>query len=181
MSDHNVIPISRGDVFSEEAYAQGKMLDHSSWLEGDRILPRDITASDIDTVLLGKQLSFLPVVFDNNGKAILCELSRGNKEWAWLNRGQIWLYESLIRDRPHCAVLCKHNAPCSGPERRKINTRTDITSFQIMVHDHGGFVVTKVIEGNEAWQDFVFAWYLDAIRVRRRIIGFSVGLIERGE
>src|SRR5262245_15408693 len=100
--------VARGAIYNEARYQLAKMFDHSCWLKGNRILPRSITPSDVDAVL-GHQLSFIPIVFDNNKRMIICELSRSINEWRWLNAGQKWMYESLIYQHPHAAVLCKHD------------------------------------------------------------------------
>lgn len=131
-----------GSVIWEEAYALGKVLEHGGW---NGALVRGITPSDVD------------FCFDNAGMIIFGELSATCREWSQLQRGQRDFYTNCIRDRLNCscAVLCHHNVrPEAG---RKINTRTDIKSFQIMMWEAGP-VFSQVIEGNGKWQAFVFDW-----------------------
>lgn len=148
-----------GAIIWEEAYAQAKMLDHSGW---SGILDRRITPSDVD------------FAFDNRnagGAIIYGELSSSCREWAQLQSGQREFYENCIRDRHHCAVLCKHSV---RPEHgRKINTFTDIESFQVMVWDHGP-VYSHAIVGNQHWQSFVVQWVNRSdgpMRARQRVLG----------
>jgi hypothetical protein len=158
-----------GSIFSPEAYARGKMLDHSSWQHprlGDKPLPRGITASDID-MAVGAGISAVDISFDNRGKMIIGEISSIAREWRELKPGQRWTYESLVSGSAHCAVLCHHSVPLE--EGRKIDTRYDIDSFQIMISDHG-FLTLPVMSGNNKWQRFVFAWYRDPVLARRWII-----------
>ena len=134
----------RGRIFAEEAYALGKMLDHSGWQN----LPRKITPSDFD------------MIFDNDGAILFCELSSSSSEWKKLSAGQRWAYQSAIRYRvrwfPCLAVLCRHNL---NPETgRKIDTMNDVIAFQVMLHDFD-FRVSRLIKGNEHWQKFVTAWF----------------------
>lgn len=151
-----------GAIYSERAYALGKMLDHSSWYG---TLTRKITPSDVD------------MLFDNAGKIMLCELSSAVSSWSEVQIGQRWLYQSFIKDQPHCAVLCRHNVdPSSG---RQINTRFDIQSFQVMVWEHEQ-VLSRVYDGNHYWQRVVELWvnHQDGpAKIRRSVLGYSVGLV----
>ena len=141
----------------EEAYALGKMLDHTAWQRGDRILPRGITGSDVDFVL------------DNAGYEILGELSRTGAEWKQTSFGQRGVYEGLIRwGAPHVAVFCRHNVALD--DRRAISPKLDVVSFQPMLCDYN-IVVGRVYEGNALWQAFVESWFKDPIRLRRRLLG----------
>ena len=163
----------RGAIHAEQAYALGKMLDHSSWQKGDRRLPRNITASDLD-------MPSVPMVFDNRGRMIFCELSRTRTAWSNLQFGQRFLYENLLNGTPHCAVLCCHEI--DAEQGRRIDSRHDITAFQMMVADVGGIATWKTIKGNNHWQDFVFSWMENEqgpLNVRRRILGASAGMIWR--
>jgi hypothetical protein len=132
----------RGAIFAEEAYAQGKMLENSSW---NSVLPRGITPSDTD------------MVFDNLGAIIHGELSSAVKEWTALARGQRWTYQSKIKHNAcHCAVLAHHNVK---PEYGcKIDTLRDILTFQVMVFFWCDFRVSRIIEGAH-WQKFVTSWF----------------------
>jgi hypothetical protein len=158
---------NRGSIFAEEAYALNKMLQHDSWQKGERRLPRLITGSDID-------VPGVTATFDNMGLIIFCELHRGRTTWSSLRQGQRVLYESLIRNTAHCSVLCCHDI---GPEHgRKIDTRHDIQTFEIMVHDFE-IVKAKIVEGNQHWQDFVFKWLESAPNarfIRRKILANSM-------
>jgi hypothetical protein len=156
----------RGKIFSEEAYALGKMLDHASWQKGERRLPRNITPSDMD-------IPGIPMVFDNDGIMIIGELTRSGGAWGNLRYGQRLLYENLIKGTRHCAVLCHHKV--DPEDRRHIDTRHDIVAFHVMVDDFG-LIKRGPYEGNELWQSFVFTWMGgEAVDIRRRIIGISAG------
>ena len=156
---------TRGSIRSEEAYALGKMLDNSSWWTDEPKLPRKITPSDMD-------LPQIPLVFDNNGQILLCELSMVRTQWQEMSSGQRWIFESVLNHANHFAVLCSHNVK---PEMgRRINTRYDIQSFQVMLWDFG-IIHSKVVNGNGEWQNFVLQFYRPAMgeKIRRRIIGRS--------
>lgn len=150
-----------GSVFSEEAYALGKMLDHSSW-QDDVKMARGITPSDIDMAI------------DNNGQIMFCELSSQHRTWSAISEGQRRLYENCIKGALHCAVLCHHNV--RPEEKRMINTRTDIAAFQVMVWDHA-VIYSNVVASNEHWQKFVLDWTNEGsgpLKFRRQVIGNSV-------
>lgn len=132
-----------GSILNEQAYARGKMLNHSG-MAGQ--LARRSMPSDIDFVL------------DNNGAMIFAELSRWANDWNKVQPGQRWLYESLIKTSIHCAVLCKHSVELATG--RQIFTWTDIESFQVMIWHHGA-VISEIIEGNQKWQTFVRYWFAD--------------------
>ena len=154
-----------GAIISEEAYALSKMLDHTAWQRGDRILPRGITGSDIDFVL------------DNAGYEIIGELSRTSAEWKGTSLGQRRVYEGLIRwGAPHVAVLCRHNV--DPDERRAISPKLDVVSFQPMLCDHG-IVVGRVYQGNALWQAFVDSWFRDPVRLRRRLLGLCADMVPK--
>jgi hypothetical protein len=173
--------VERGAIFAEEAYALGKMLDHSCWSkQGEQScwqkdsmpLPRLITPSDLDSVFSRLvEPHAVPTVFDDNGCMIFAELSTNADDWRFLSTGQYRLYRGLL-EGPHCAVLCRHGI--RPEQKKKICTRHDIISFQPMVWDHGA--VIGATSHGRVWEDFVFKWFEDPLRVRRRIIGYSVGL-----
>ena len=145
----------RGWIFDEDAYAQGKMLNHASW---NGILPRRITPSDVD------------MVFDNAGRIIFIELERSCSRWQEVTRGQRLLYENLIKSGAHCACLCKHSVPVP----MQIDTRYDIESFEIMVWDYG--LVYSKIQPGVYWKKFVCDWFSapeGPLFVRRKILGRS--------
>lgn len=129
--------MSRGSIFVEDAYAQGKMLDHSGW---DGALTRAITPSDID------------MAFDASGKIIFVELSSSCVEWRQIDTGQRLLYERAITGTLHCACLCKHAVPIS----QQINSRNDVMSFQIMIWNQGP-IYSPIVSGNK-WAGFVERW-----------------------
>jgi hypothetical protein len=99
----------KGSIIVEQAYAQAKMLDHSSWrLGGGRAM------SDIDAVL------------DHGGHVLFVELSRavGPITWADISGGQRWLYSSIAKLSPKVAcVLARHDVASA---ERQIDTRNDI-------------------------------------------------------
>ena len=134
-----------GAIYNEQAYAQGKMLDHSGW-HGK--LPRGVTPSDIDAV------------WDNNGDFIFAELSSSKSTWNDLSRGQVLAYSNLIQHTIDVAVLFTH----SVPRDRLINTYSDCASFQVM-WDDSGICLSKVFEG-ERWQRFVRAWFANPLNIR---------------
>jgi hypothetical protein len=154
----------RGWIFAEDAYAQGKMLNHGGW---NGVLPRRITPSDVD------------MVFDNAGKIIFIELSSSCSCWQEITPGQRLLYENAIKGGAHCACLCKHSVPVS----MQIDTRYDIDSFQIMVWDYG--LVYSKIQPGAYWQQFVSNWFGKVngpLFMRRKILGASAanGLADGG-
>ena len=145
----------RGWIFAEDAYAQGKMLDHTGWRS---LLPRRITPSDID------------VAFDNNAQVIFTELSRFHSDWRALKPGQRMLYENVIKGGAHCACLVKH----SVPDAVQINTRSDVETFHVMIWDYG-LVYSSIFPGKH-WAKFVLDWFTGengALFVRRKILGRS--------
>ena len=148
----------RGAIRNIDAYARGKMLDHSSWQLGEQKLPRLITPSDID------------MVFDNRGWALFCEISRKHSKWSALRadaKGQHDTYLSTIKNTVHCAVLCKHSVSLSA--ERAIDTRNDIESFQVMLYDPRLPLLmanTEIFTGNGRWQRFVFRWFESPEQVR---------------
>lgn len=144
--------LPRGSILVEQAYAQGKMLDHSSW-----VLPRNITPSDIDAVV------------DANGSVIFAELSTQCTTWGTLRKGQRLLHEALVRGGPHCSALCFHSVGAERP----INSKTDVDSFQLILFDHG-LIELDVWEGR-FWPGFVENWVKDPLRARRRLISRSLG------
>jgi hypothetical protein len=156
-----------GRVILEQAYAIGKMLDNSGW---NGLLRDKITPSDIDHPAI-------PLCFDNNGAVIFADLSINCDDWSRALRGQRRLYESIIRNSPHCAVICRHNVP---PEiGRQIDTLRDVDRFQVMVWDDGP-VLSPTYDG-AYWQGFVTTWVNEPNgpqRIRRAFLGLSVGLVK---
>jgi hypothetical protein len=128
--------MTRGAIYNEQAYAQGKMLDHVSW---NGILPRCITPSDID------------MAFDNNGWILSCELSSKSTDWGQLSKGQLLFYKAFTAKSRTMAALLKHNVP----KDRKIDTLADIESFQVML---AGGKITEVFNSTH-WKRFVESFF----------------------
>jgi hypothetical protein len=140
---------SKGAILCEQAYAQGKMLDHSEWVS----LPRGITPSDVD------------FAFDNKGRMILCELSSKHSSWADVPYGQRLLYQNLVTGSPHVAALCRHNVP----RERAINTRVDVSAFQLMF-SFGGELFVSIEMPGDAWARFVTKWFESPSGVLRSVL-----------
>ena len=123
----------RGAILVEQAYAQGKMLDHTSWR-----LVRGISPSDIDFVI------------ESGGNFGFVEFSKNFKSIEQLNHGQKLLYERLIsRLRKSDFVgLAYHNVP----EERSIDTCRDVISAEIYTQ-LGNFSVNQ-----EQWEEFITTW-----------------------
>jgi hypothetical protein len=157
----------RGKIYSLEAYAQSKMLDHSAWQTIEPRLPRRITASDMDALFIH------PTSFnlDNNGSIIYGELTRGEPNWQVVRKGQRKLYEAAITSGLHCAALCQHGVD----KERQICTRTDIIAFQIMLYDFEPIFCRPFI-GNKNWQRFILRWFTNARELRRWLLGRSIGM-----
>lgn len=155
-----------GSVILEEAYALGKMLDHSGW---NGLLRDHITPADID-------IPGVPMVFDNKGAIIFADLTRSYLSWDKVLVGQWLLYEALAHHGPHCSILCKHSVtPQTG---RKINTLLDVEQFQVMVWDFEP-VLSPVYDGTR-WQHFVTLWVNKSYgpsKIRRHILGTSTGMV----
>jgi hypothetical protein len=158
-----------GRIMLEEAYAASKMLDNSGW---NGLLRNKITPSDIDHPAVD-------MCFDNCGSILFADFSincDGWKQLAGRLRGQCWLYESIIKHGPHCAVLCKHSVT---PEMaRHIDTLRDVERFQVMVWDFEP-VLSAVYDG-AWWQAFVIKWVNERhgpLAIRRHILGVNTGLV----
>jgi hypothetical protein len=159
-----------GRVILEEAYAASKMLDNSGW---SALLRHRITPSDIDHPPIG-------LCFDNDGSVLFADFSINCDSWAQLARtlrGQRWLYESVIKHGPHCAVICKHAVT---PEmHRHIDTLHDVDAFQVMVWDFEP-VLSPIYDG-AYWQGFVTTWVNEPdgpLRIRRHLLGIKAGLVK---
>lgn len=140
---------AQGAIYAEEAYAQGKMLDNSSWYG---VLPRGITPSDIDAV------------FDNSGAFVLSEWSSSKTVWAGLETGQRLAYENLIKKTSNVAAVCKHSVPID----RQIDTRHDCDWFQVMWWDGSKLCFSIVFEGSR-WSAFVESWFKEPMDVVRHL------------
>lgn len=102
---------SGGAIICREAYAQGKMLDHSCWH-----LARGVTPSDIDMVV------------ESYGCFLFAELTKGGCDWNSLKTGQRILYDSLAKiPGNHVVCLARHSVP-SGEH---VNTYQDIEAAAV--------------------------------------------------
>ena len=131
----------KGSIVVEQAYAQGKMLNHASWQLGD-----GRAMSDIDSVL------------DRNGHVLFIELARayGPIGWRDISGGQQWLYSSIAKLSPKVAcVLAWHNVSCD----RQIDTRNDIEGARALFAQgkHG-----VRLSGDE-YRELVEAWDRDPV------------------
>lgn len=103
-----------GGIRSPEAYAQGKMLDHSSWY-GE--LARGITPSDIDAVV------------ESYGQFIFMEFSRECESLADLKKGQRMMLRALSRlPGNHCVAVVRHAV---FSHSKQINTATDVETAYV--------------------------------------------------
>lgn len=125
---------SGGAIMCVEAYAQGKMLDHSSWN-----LARGITPSDIDFFV------------ESSGCFLWAEFSRESVDIHSLSRGQELAYTRLAR-RPNAdaVAVCRHSVPTS----RQIDTVRDVE--ECTVYFAGGS--KSVLLCNDQWQQLVTKW-----------------------
>jgi hypothetical protein len=127
---------SGGAIMCVEAYAQGKMLNHSGW---NGVLARGITPSDIDFYV------------ESSGCYLFAEFSRDCVELDCLSRGQQLAYTRLAR-RPNgdAVAICRH----SVPRDREIDTKTDVEACT--VYFLGG--TKSVLLSNDQWQQLVTKW-----------------------
>lgn len=143
----------RGAIYNEQAYAQGKMIDHSKWQTGEKRLPRNITPSDID------------MIFDNRGHQLAIELTRGEKKWTEIQAGQRGVMEGFIICPPklvRLGVLAWH----SVAPHQQICSREHIDGFIPVLHDCGECYVLEPFNGNDRWQRFVFRFYEKPLQLR---------------
>lgn len=119
---------SQGRIMVEQAYAQGKMLDHSGWS-----LARGITPSDIDFTI------------EASGQFLFAEFSRNCGSTDCLKKGQAMMYRRLCSKSDHnLVVVCSHSVE---PDRA-IDSRTDVESCTIYF-DAG----KRTLSGdNNTWQ-----------------------------
>lgn len=151
----NAEPVKKkGSIMCEMAYAQSKMLDHSSWNN----LPRGITPSDIDCV------------FANGHQMLFTEISSTWKEWQNLKYGQRRVYEDLIVQLPNSlAALAFHNVPW----KQQIDTKNDIISFAIMLNIDGLVCTSSHVVGS--WPRFVEEFYAGKGIENARLIWQKLG------
>jgi len=126
-----------GGIRCPEAYAQAKMLDHSSWFG---VMRGKITPSDIDMVI------------ESYGCFLFCELSRDNKTLAELSRGQrIMLIKASELPGTHCVAILTHGLLSHS---KPIDTAFDIQSARVYF-DSGR---KKAILDGEEWREFAAHW-----------------------
>lgn len=156
----------RGDIYAPEAYAQGKMIDHSAW---GGVLPRKITPSDIDMVM------------EQGGWLMFIEAVRGRQGWDDIKYGQRFMYQSIaeLSDKVLCVLWC-HEAPLE----RKIDSRCDCRSFSVMLsyphpHQHSRMrvAVTHGFSG-ERWEKFVRGWFEKPAAVYTYCLSCITGLLD---
>lgn len=103
---------SGGAIMCREAYAQGKMLDHSGWH-----LDRGVTPSDIDMVV------------ESYGCFLWAELTRKGCDWNNLSVGQRLMYDALAKiPGNHVTCLARHSVPAGEGE---VDTYHDIEAVAI--------------------------------------------------
>jgi hypothetical protein len=124
---------SGGRILSEQAYAQGKMLDHGNWK-----LARGITPSDVDFVV------------ESGGCFLFAEFSRGCGSFDCLSKGQRMMYARLASRRSDIVVVCQHSVPSD----RAIDTLADVEAAT--VYFDGG--ECSVLIDNSHWQVIVEHW-----------------------
>lgn len=125
---------SGGAIMCAEAYAQGKMLDHSSWK-----LARGITPSDIDFYV------------ESSGCFLWAEFSRDSVNIDSLSRGQELAYTRLSR-RPNsdAVAVCRHSVPTN----RQVDTARDVESCTVYFASG----TKSVLLCNNQWQKLVTKW-----------------------
>jgi hypothetical protein len=89
--------MSPGKIKIEDAYAQGKMLDHSGW--NGKFKQPNGQFSDVDWI------------YDSGGYIAFGELKYGCCRWDELPLGQLLLFKHLVRNTDHVVVLCSHSTP----------------------------------------------------------------------
>lgn len=130
---------SGGSIMCREAYAQGKMLNHSGW---SGLLARGITPSDIDFYV------------ESSGCYLFAEFSRECVELDCLPRGQHLAYTRLSR-RPNgdAVAICRHSVPSD----REIDTKTDVEACTVYFASG----TKSVLLCNDQWQQLVTKWAAD--------------------
>lgn len=102
---------SQGRIMVEQAYAQGKMLDHSGWS-----LARGITPSDIDFVI------------EASRQCLFAEFSRDCESVDCLRKGQAMMYRRIAsKSSQDLVVVCSHSVE---PDK-VIDSRNDVESCTI--------------------------------------------------
>jgi hypothetical protein len=142
---------SNGKPMVKDAYAQGKMLDNSSWK-----LARGSSPCDADSVQpVGGEPVQLPWMLDSHGCFIWGFIERGSANPEWLSVGQRRVLSGLAKlPGNHVCCVMKHNVPVT----RQINTKHDIEEVCV-VFDMGAR--QHSIDNNE-WITFVESWARNA-------------------
>lgn len=131
-----------GRIIVEQAYAQGKMLDHSGW-----DLPRG-SLSDMDAIVTQHGIIQNSTFMDNNGRMLFIEFSSKHKHWAYLDEGQRRGYASIVRigKGQVFAALAYHQVPIN----KQIKSAVDVISYQLMYWD-GHRIQYGDIRDGEDW------------------------------
>jgi len=143
---------SKGNIICEQAYAQGKMTDSSSWYGK---LPRMITPSDFDMMITEREgiVNSNNIMFDNNGKVLFVEFNKESAAWDKLSTGQKRAYRNLVnigQGKIYAAL-----AKITPEPNKKIDTLHDVKEFSIMSYDSlRGFKESKIFNGRH-WETAV--------------------------
>lgn len=130
-----------GGIRCPEAYAQGKMLDHSYWSGKMR---GKITPSDNDMVV------------ESYGCFLLCEISRDSKTLDDLSIGQrILLRRFAELPGVHCVAILRHGLLSIS---KPIDTANDILSATVYFDSGKRCAFLSGIE----WRAFAVAWTYNA-------------------
>jgi hypothetical protein len=125
---------SGGAIICREAYAQGKMLDHSGWH-----LSRGVTPSDIDMVV------------ESYGCFLWAELTKNACDWSTLKTGQRILYDSLSKiPGNHVVCLARHSVPVG----ETVDTYEDIEAAAI----RWACGTKSLLLEKSQWQTLVTEW-----------------------
>jgi hypothetical protein len=125
---------SSGAIICRDAYAQGKMLDHSGWN-----LARGVTPSDID------------IVVESFGCFLWCELTKNACDWDSLKIGQRMLYDSLSKiPGNHIVCLARH----SVPKGQLVNTFEDVEAVAV----RWACGTKSIVLEKSGWQTLVTEW-----------------------
>lgn len=139
---------SKGRIIVEAAYAQGKMLQSSSW---HNVLARGITPSDIDFVV------------ESEGCFLLAEFSRDTHCLEGLKRGQELLYRRLwhhTATMPWVVAICQHNVPIE----QQIDTKRDVDACTVY------FSSNKLLCLNNAgWVELIKGWAYNPHQTLQRL------------
>lgn len=142
-------PFTPGGIRCPEAYAQGKMLDHSWW--SGRMRGR-ITPSDIDAFV------------ESYGCVLWWEITRDAETIDDLAAGQRIAMKALLGFKGiHAVAILRHGLMSIS---KPINTATDIA--EATVYFDGGQRFTVL--GPEEWRQFACQWTFDASRAVDRFL-----------